>query len=92
LLGAPDSQWLRPLLAARAGVLELAFWRQSPSDENVWATSSRDDGATWSPAQQLSSASPARHPAAALGPDGTPRFAWYQPLDGADEMYYRALP
>jgi hypothetical protein len=92
LLGVPGSDWIRPSLAARASVLELAFWGQSPSDENVWATSSRDDGATWSPAQQLSSASPARHPAAALGPDGTPRFAWYQPFDGVDEMYYRALP
>ena len=91
MLGAPDSNWLRPSLAARAGVLELAFWRISPSEENVWATSSRDDGATWSPAQQLSSASPARHPAPALAPDGTPHFAWYQPLDGVDEMYYRTI-
>jgi hypothetical protein len=96
LLGAPSvevsAQWLRPSLALRGGVLALALWRISASDENTWATMSRDGGVTWSAAQQLSSASPARHPAAALGPDGVARFAWYQPLDGGDEMYFRSLP
>jgi len=91
-LGAPDGNWIRPSLAMRSGALALTFWRQTQSEENAWATASADGGATWSAAQQLSSASPARHPSVALAPDGTPRFAWYQPADGTDQMFYRALP
>ena len=52
---------------------------------------SLDAGETWSSPLLLSEGPAALHPAVALSPSGTAHFAWYDSLDGNDEMFYRRL-
>jgi hypothetical protein len=52
---------------------------------------SLDAGATWSDPLLLSDGPTALQPAVALSPSGTAHFAWYDSLDGNDEMFYRRL-
>ncbi|MBI5502498.1 MAG: exo-alpha-sialidase [Deltaproteobacteria bacterium] len=84
--------WWRPSLAVLAEQLQLTFWEVDlDGGSSVWTMRSLDGGATWSSPLLLSSGPTALQPAVALSPSGTAHFAWYDDMDGNDEMFYRRL-
>jgi hypothetical protein len=84
--------WWRPSLAVVADRLQLTFWEVDlDGGSSAWTMMSLDAGATWSAPLLLSDGPTALQPSVALSPSGTAHFAWYDSLDGNDEMFYRRL-
>jgi hypothetical protein len=85
----------RPTLAARDGVVHLAWFGFSAFDADIYYSRSLDDGSTWSPYLDLTSdgAGAARIPHVAVGPDHSAHIIWYDTrnsdANGAKiEIYY----
>jgi hypothetical protein len=91
LPAAPLGRW-RPSLAALGSRLQLTFWEPVPGGaSSAWTIHSLDAGTTWSSPLSISEGPSAWHPAIALSPTGTAHFAWYDSIDGNDEMFYRRI-
>ena len=95
LTGALDptelGRW-RPSLAAIGDRLEIAFWVPVPGgDSAALAMHSFDGGDSWSIPLEFSDGPAAVHPAVALSASGIAHLAWYDRMDGNDEMFYRTL-